>query len=252
MRSTGMPAASSWSASSAATPRPSSVITMRPPGIRPRRSRGRGAVDRFQNAPLDAAIGLRDRGWRIEDPDGRCAGIAGRRIAIRRSLRILRLRRPGSTAPASAAIRSTITPSVRARARASIISGESDRAFQRGELVAELPQDLDPLDRVDSEVGLHVEVEAQGLDRVARPIADDLEQAGGDRRAIGCRGVATIRSRGVEPMSDRARPSPVEGGRFGGAAIRDSGCHDVVAWWPFPFECVVPAGFSRSRWSDSA
>ena len=53
------------------------------------------------------------------------------------------------------------------------------------ERIAELAQDLDPLDRVDPQVGLDVEVQAQRLDRVAGPITDDLQQALGDRRSSG-------------------------------------------------------------------
>ena len=55
------------------------------------------------------------------------------------------------------------------------------RGGQRRHRVAERPEDLDPLDRVDPEVGLQVKVQLQHLARVAGPVADDLDEAGRDR-----------------------------------------------------------------------
>ena len=150
-------------------------------------------------------------------------------------------------------MRSTIAPSVRARASASIASVESDGAFRRGELVAELAQDLDALDRVDAQVGLDVQVEAQGLDRVAGPVADDLQQPRGDRRTIGRRSLD-------RPSAGRSIGGASHGGRCprrGARAIRRGrdGCRRVAV----PIEmrrCAMRSRFSRSadriRERDSA
>ncbi len=71
--------------------------------------------------------------------------------------------------------RSTIAPRVLARERASIVE-ESVEPLEGRHRVAEGAEDLDPLDRVDPEVGLEVEVELEHLRRIARPVADDLDQ----------------------------------------------------------------------------
>ena len=49
---------------------------------------------------------------------------------------------------------------------------------------ASAAEDLDPLDRVDAEVGLQVEVDAQRLLRVAGPLADEVEEPGEQRVAV--------------------------------------------------------------------
>ena len=55
-------------------------------------------------------------------------------------------------------------------------------------LLVERAQDLDPLDRVDRQVGLEIEVEVQHLDGIAGPLADDRQQRLRQRRGgHGCR-----------------------------------------------------------------
>ena len=59
-------------------------------------------------------------------------------------------------------------PRVRARASASIASGGIRKGLQHREFVAHLAENLDSLDRIDPQVGFHVQVEPQCLDRDSR------------------------------------------------------------------------------------
>ena len=62
--------------------------------------------------------------------------------------------------------------------------GGIGEALQHREFIAHLPKDLDSLDGIDPQVGFHIKVEAEGLDRIACPIAHGLEQPGCDRSAV--------------------------------------------------------------------
>src|SRR5262249_8943781 len=64
--------------------------------------------------------------------------------------------------------------------------GEIDRAQPPGlrEADAHRPEDLDALDRVDAEVGLHVHRDVERLDGVAGLVADDLKERLADRRQV--------------------------------------------------------------------
>ena len=126
IRSTGTPAARSWSARPRATPRPSSVITIRPRAIRPSAITGQGGLDHFQKAPERRL----DRACRCHWSRRSTLGSGGLSDPSARPL----------ACSARLVIRSTITPSVRARAIASIISGESDRAFKLGNSSRSFPR----------------------------------------------------------------------------------------------------------------
>ncbi len=125
IRSAATPSARSLSSRSRASPRPSSVITTRPVGISPARSRGTVASTtlntRLKVPRLCFPLLL------VAANDGSPAGFCGTSGAA-------------INCSAALAIRSTMAPSVRARAIASIISGESASAFNCGNSSRSLPR----------------------------------------------------------------------------------------------------------------
>ena len=127
-----------------------------PPG--PRRVGGRGVRDCAARAGRCADRPAHD------EREGillRCAGAAAPPAARRPGPAARARRRPraGCGWPSSAPGRATRPP-----------ASVSDSMI--------VPGDLDPLDRVDAQVGLEVGVEVEHVGRVARALADDVEQAG--------------------------------------------------------------------------
>ena len=167
------------------------MITIRPPAIRPDVARGRGASTTSRSRrwvalsclPLPLQLPWPLVPVAIDAAEWSFAGAL--------------------TVPlwgwARLVIRSTITPRVRARAIASIISGVSDRAFNPGNSSRSFPRISTRLDRVDPQIGFHVEVKPQGLDGVACTIPNSFEQPGGDLRSIRSAGRALgrVRIRGL-------------------------------------------------------
>ena len=211
-------------------PRPSSVTSTMPARRQARRPRGRGATRRRPRGPSAGPV------------RSASTGREGRRVGAGRRGRWSRIRSRGRPAsPRRSAARATAQrrPPGR-RSRRGSVPGEScvhqlDSSprpdLEPGRLVAEAAQDLDPLDRVDPEVGLEVEVEPEHLGGIAGPVADDLQQPRGDRRPIGAprrcavaRGSATVGRRC--PSGSGLGPSP---------AAADRGRRRAA--WPFPLRC---------------
>ena len=83
-----------------------------------------------------------------------------------------------------------------------------------GDSLREHREDLDALDRVDAEVRLHVHLERERLDRVARELGDDLEQHGANVEGHRCgRRVAVRRAVGVGAVPGVARARRRDEGR---------------------------------------
>ena len=145
----------------AATPVPSSVITTRPPGMRPRRSIGSGA-----------SIASRTR---------RCAGSCGLPFECvdrpDEAGEIRRLRESSAVCLLGQARHPVDDHAQGAGSGQSVHRlGGIREALQYRKFIAHFAEDLDSLDGIDSQVGFHIQVEAERLDRITCPIAHGFEQ----------------------------------------------------------------------------
>ena len=133
-------------------------MMIRPPGMRPRRSSGSGE-----------STGSRSRRWIV---------LVRLAVATRRAAHGKR-RDAGADAgfsesddpfnfSAREAMRSTIDAQSAGTGQRVHRLGGIRQGFERREFVAHLAEDLDSLDGIDPQIGFHIEVEPEGLDRDSR------------------------------------------------------------------------------------